>query len=404
MEQDKPKKQRLFRWALWWGLGITILSIALLFIPGIDDGQDPVGDLMYRLLDKGFWFLLLVIGIIMPIFEEITFRLWGNGKRWTGIVSSILMGLILWMTFNWYIGLAVLAASLIVTFLVKDRKRRLFCMMMISSLLFMVAHTANYGGAFISTAIALVEKFGFALLASYLVINHNILWSMVLHILNNSIACVALFIGLSTITPTTMTGEGHKITVRPLILEKDVEMNYWPTIDGDTLSYNNGLALMAINLLEWDSTGSYSYFNDTVVYYEISSSYVKYNMEVVFDADAPHDYTAVVRTLESNGWIDLDTTMEQAYMITILDSNKRIEADSVPSARWVGAYSLQRDGRPILQPEGFNHYEWPVSGRRVGSIEEARLMLGKVGLGLEPVDRSMTMISVKVLYDPMVDM
>lgn len=404
MEQNQSKKQRLFRWALWWGLGITLVSIALLFIPGIDDGQDPVGDLMYQLLDKGFWFLLLIIGIIMPILEEITFRLWGNDKRWTGVLSSILMALFLWITFTWYIGLAVLAASLVVTFLVKDHKRRLFCMMMLSSLFFMVAHTANYSGAFISTAIALIEKFGFALLASYLVINHNILWSMAFHILNNSIACVALFIGLSTITPTTFNGEGHQITIRPLILEKGVEMNYWPTINGDTLTYNNKLDLMVINLLEWDSTNSRSYFHDTVVYYESSFSHVKYNMQVVFDADAPHDYTAVVHTLESNGWIDLDTTKQQAYMITIVDSTKRAEADSVPSAMWVGAYSLQRNGLPILQPEGFNHYEWPISGNRVSSIEEAQLLLEKAGLGLEPIDRSMTMISVKILYDPMSDL
>ena len=104
MEQDKPKRQRLFRWALWWGLGITIVSIALLFIPGLDDGQDPVGDLMYNLLDKGFWLLLLVVGIIMPVLEECTFRLWGNGKMATGIISSILMSGIM-LLYGWWAGL-----------------------------------------------------------------------------------------------------------------------------------------------------------------------------------------------------------------------------------------------------------------------------------------------------------
>ena len=405
MEQDKPKKQRLFRWALWWGLGITLVSIAMLFIPGIDDGQDPVGDLMYQLLGKGFWLLLIIIGIIMPIIEEVTFRLWGNGKVATGIISSILMSGFMLISFNWWVGLITLAATFGVTLFVKDRNRRLFVMMLLSSTLFMAAHTANYGGAFISTALALVEKFGFALLASYLVINHNILWSMVLHILNNSIACVALFIGLSTITPTTMTGEGHQITIRPLILEKGVEMRYWPTVNGDTLTFNNELDLMVINLLEWDSTNSYSYFYDTVAYYENSPLHVKYNMQVVFDANKPHDYTAVVRTLEQNGWIDLDTTVEQAYMITIVDSTKRIGADSVSGPMWVGAYTLQRNCLPILQPEGFKYFEWPVESRgKLGSIEETRLLLEKAGLGLEPIDRSMTMIGIKVLHDPMADL
>lgn len=402
MEQEtKPKKQRLFRWALWWGLGITIVSIALLFIPGLDDGQDPVNDLMYNLLGKGFWLLLLVVGIIMPIFEEITFRLWGNGKLATGIISSVLMSGIM-LLFSWWAGVISLVATLGVTLFIKDRNRRLLAMMLLSSVLFMVAHTANYGGHFVATALALVEKFGFALLASYLVINHNILWSMALHILNNSIACIAIYIGIASITPTTLNGDGLQITIRPLILEKDVVMNYWPTTNGDTLTYNNNLDLMAINLLEWDSTKSYSYFYDSVVYYESSATHVRYNMQVVFDADKPHDYTAVVRTLEENGWIDLDTTVEQAYMITIVDSTKRAEADSTNIPMWVGAYTLQRDGLPILEPEGFNYYEWPVvSDRKLGSIDEARQLLEKAGLGLVPLDRSMTMIRVISTNNPL---
>ena len=278
-------------------------------------------------------------------------------------------------------------------------------MMLLSSVLFMLAHTANYGGALIPTIVALVEKFGFALLASYLVINHNLLWSIALHVANNSLACLAIYIGLANISPTTFSGEGHQIEIRPLILDKNAEIRYWPTISGDTLTYNNNLDLMAINLLEWDSSHSYSYFYDTVVYYESSATHVKYNMQVVFDADKPHDYTAVVRTLERNEWIKMDTTVEQAYMITVLDSTKRIETDSSNISMWVGAYTLQRDGLPILQPEGFNHYEWNVSStRKVGSLDEARQLLEKAGLGLEPCNRKMTMIRITTLYDPLSEM
>ena len=238
-----------------------------------------------------------------------------------------------------------------------------------------------------------------------LVINHNILWSMVLHILNNSIACLAIYIGLATLSPTTLSGEGHQIEIRPLILNKNVEPKYWPTIDGDTLTYTNELDLMAINLLEWDEEKSYYYFNDTVVYYESSATHVKYNMQVVFDADAPHDYTAVVRTLESNDWLRLDTTVEQAYMITILDSTMRTEPDSTNIPMWVGAYTLQRNGLPILQPEEFNYSEWPVkSTRKLNSMDEARQLLEQAGLGLEPCGRKITMIRITTLYDPLSEM
>lgn len=405
MEQTaKPKKQRLFRWALWWGLGITVASIALLFIPGIDDGQDPVSDMMYRLLGIGFWPLLVVVGIVAPVMEELCFRLWGNGKRGTGIVSSVLMALFMWLTFNWYIGLISLAAGLAATLLVKERNSRLLVMMLLSSLLFMLAHTENYAGNVAATALALVEKFGFGLLASYLVINHNIVWSMVLHILNNSLACLAVYIGIASLVPTTFTEEGqHQVTLRPIILEKGHDISYWPTGDGDTITYNNDLDLIAVNLLETEMWSGHGTATDTVVVYNQSPLHVQYNVQIVFEPGKPHDYAAVVRTLERTGWLETDTTEEQAYMITVVDSTMR--CDSARVDIWAGAYSFQRQGLPILQPEDFYYSAWPVTDYyNAHSIDEARTLLGKYGLGLVPCNRRMTMVRVKALHDPLSDL
>ena len=400
------KKQRLFRWALWWGLGITVVSIALLFIPGIDDGQDPVNGMMYNLLDSSFWLMLAVVGIIAPVIEELTFRLWGNGKRWTGIVSSVLMALFMWGTFTWYVGLASLLAGLAVTLFVKDRNRRLLLMMLLSSLLFMVAHTGNYSGHFFATALAVVEKFGFALLASYLVINHNLLWSITLHVLNNSIACIILYFSIAAIEPTTFTSEGqHEITLRPLILDKNTELIYWGDFRGDTLTYNNTLDYIAIDLLETEERGNGRLAGeDTVVFYAESTLQVKYNMQVVFNPSVPYDYAAVVRTLERNGWIKLDTTVEQAYMITIVDSSKRTTEGSPYNENWMSAYALQHEGLPILQPDDFKFYEWPITMPKRGqlkSIENVRQVLKPYGLDLEPCDRQMTLIRVTTTHDPL---
>ncbi len=405
-KETKPKKQRLFRWALWWGLGITIVSIALLFIPGIDDGEDPVTDSMFDLLNTSFWLMLFVVGIAAPVLEEFTFRLWGNGKRWTGIVSSVLMALFMWISFTWYVGLASLLAGLAFTLFIKDRNRRLLLMMLLSSLLFMVAHTGNYAGNFFATALAVVEKFGFALLASYLVINHNLLWSIILHVLNNSIACIILYFSIAAIEPATFSSEGqHQITLRPLILDKSAELNYWEEKQGDTLSYNNNLDIIAINLLEADRRSSYMYDGkDSVFYYAQSPLHIRYNMQIIFESGEPYDYAAVVRTLEQNGCIKLDTTIEQAYMITIVDSTKRSTEGSLESDTWVGAYSFLHEGLPILQPEDFNTYEWPVAmptRTPIKSIGEAQQLLEGYGLGLEPCDRQMTMVRVTATYNPM---
>ena len=173
----KPKKQ--FRWALWWGLGITLVSIALMFIPGADgDNNSPVSEMLLQMLEMGAVVLIVVIGIVMPALEEFSFRMWGCGKTWAGITSSAMMALFISLTLSWVAGVVSLAIGLVITLMVKDGRKRLLFMMLFSSVLFMLAHTENYDGGVIFIAIALVEKFGFGLLASYLVINHNIFWSM----------------------------------------------------------------------------------------------------------------------------------------------------------------------------------------------------------------------------------
>ena len=230
---------------------------------------------------------------------------------------------------------------------------------------------------------------------------------MALHIVNNSIACLAIYIGLATMAPTTFTEEGkHQITIRPLILDKEAPISYWPTTNGDTVTYNNALDIIAINLLETEQwTPDLGMAKDTVVFYEQSNLHVKYNMQIVFDAGKPFDYAAVVRTLERNGWIKLDTIVEQAYMITVIDSTCRINPDSTDGYGWAGAYTLQRQGLPILQPEGFNYAEWPVDDYwKAKTIDDAQLLLTRHGLRLEPCDRHMKMVRVTTLHDPMADL
>ena len=88
---------------------------------------------------------MLYIGVVAPIIEEISFRLWGNGKNWTGIVSVILMAL--WcLNVSWLFSLFVLCAGISTLIIFKeDRSKRLFVLMILSSVLFAVAHMDNYG-------------------------------------------------------------------------------------------------------------------------------------------------------------------------------------------------------------------------------------------------------------------
>ena len=80
-----------------------------------------------------------------------------------------------------------------------NRKKKLFYLMLLSSAIFAVAHKGNYSGDWFKVFIAVFHKFGMGLLASYLVINYNLFWAMVLHAANNTILAIPLFFAFNSI-------------------------------------------------------------------------------------------------------------------------------------------------------------------------------------------------------------
>ena len=93
---QKTKEPKLFRWALWWGLGIVVVCMTILMIKGesMEDFDAPIMKAIYSMVYQfGILPVVLYIGLIGPIIEELVFRSWGNGKLWTGITSMLLMAL-----------------------------------------------------------------------------------------------------------------------------------------------------------------------------------------------------------------------------------------------------------------------------------------------------------------------
>ena len=176
--------------------------------------------LMYRF---GIWPTVLYIGLIGPVIEEISFRIWGNGKLWTGIVSVILMSV--WsIAIGWWVALlTILGGTMILTVFNDDKRKRLFAMMLLSSVVFALAHMDNYNGNWFISFIGVVHKLGSGLLASYLVINHNLLWSMGLHIINNSLLAIpmGLAIGQANNEVVIIDNENFFLEVRPILRQND---------------------------------------------------------------------------------------------------------------------------------------------------------------------------------------
>ena len=130
------RKPRRFHWALWWGLGVIVASLVALVVyaainpSAVSEMNAPLMKAIYSMVCRfGVWPVIIYMGLVGPIMEELSFRLWGNGKNWTGIVSVILMAL--WcLNVGWLFALFALCVGIAILMIFnEERNKRLFVLM-----------------------------------------------------------------------------------------------------------------------------------------------------------------------------------------------------------------------------------------------------------------------------------
>lgn len=321
----KTRNSKLFRWALWWGIGIVVVSLAILlseaFISmGDTSGVEPSGneldapivDYLYRIVYKfGIWPMFIFIGVIAPIYEELIFRGWGNGKKWTGFISVVLISLFS-ATFGWWVGLITIAAGIaIMVIFDSDLTKRLFALMLFSSLVFALIHIGNYNSSenLLIFIVGILHKFGMGLLASYLVINHNILWAMGFHILNNSVFVGMIGYGFSMIEDktTVIETDDYRITSKTILYENQIPDGYDCVWVNDSVFYHIATPDF--------STELFINSNNTSPFNVISEWKFYPKMEIKVEMlGGSQNYDAVVRAIEKEGWIALDTVGDTIHI------------------------------------------------------------------------------------------
>ena len=321
------RKPRLFRWALWWGLGIVVACLAILLVyeftnPELaDDLSGPIMNQIYAMIYQfGIWPIMLYIGLLGPIVEELSFRLWGNGKQWTGIVSIVLMAL--WsLNVGWWLPLIVVACG--VTILIvfgEDKTKRLFALMLLSSVIFAVAHLGNYDGNKFIVIVGVLHKLGFGLVASYLVINHNLLWSMGFHALNNGILAIPLGLAFGQVNNTVVTIEhGYfQLEVRPVLVHNDsiCEENRFFS-DTDTNYYFGSTASFAEQALYYEAGQKGIVPNSDSVKFVTERGYPNCSFKLIYKTP-PYNHHALLVVMENAGLIDIDTTYDSDNNTTVL--------------------------------------------------------------------------------------
>ncbi len=321
------RKPRRFRWALWWGLGVIVASLVALVVfavinpSAVNEMNAPLMKAVYSMVCRfGIWPVVIYMGLVGPIIEELSFRLWGNGKNWTGIVSVILMAL--WcLNVGWLFALFALCVGIVILMVFKeDRNKRLFVLMLFSSVLFAVAHMGNYDGNWFVVLIGVIHKFGFGLLASYLVVNHNILWSMGLHVINNSIVTLPLVLSMGqTSAVETIYNDNFILEVRPVLAHDDsISDDRRFFADADTNYYYGNTSNFAGQAWIYDAWQNGIDPNGDSVNIVTDNAYPNCSFKLVYKTK-PYDHHGLIVAMEKAGMIKIDTVYNETDKKTVLD-------------------------------------------------------------------------------------
>lgn len=215
---NKPKRyNKRYLPMLWIGLAIWLLSMLASYIME-KTGHAPAGQ--ETLMDMGkSLFQYMPIGVVLlfcffqPILEELSFRLWGVGKKWMTIVCLVLMTLFSCSEMGLW-GLIFVALFIFVWCAVKDKVLQTWLNAIITSACFALCHISGFDGFSIGMVLGLSDIFGMALVMCWLTINISFLLSCLLHVLNNSIAILFPLFFLSN--PVTVTSDSMTATIEPL--------------------------------------------------------------------------------------------------------------------------------------------------------------------------------------------
>ena len=430
--EQRTKEPKLFKWALWWGIGIVVACLTILIINGesLEDFGSPMMDVFYSMIYRfGIFPFILYIGLVGPIMEELVFRLWGNGKMWTGITSILLMALFA-NAIGWWLSLTTLVCgAFILVYFRNDRKKKLFSLMMLSSILFAVAHAGNYNGEghWFMLFVSVLEKFGFALVASYLVINYSLFWSIVFHVVNNSLIAIPFLFGVNAINKEVkvVENEDFRLETRTVLIEdKQLDMSNKFYTNAVKNTYFGNAAAFANQAMYYDvwSQGTDPNYDTVMVGNVNFNKYPKCHFNLTFKQE-PINYHRLLNTLVEEGLIEIDTTVTQAYRMYIIDTSKLVNGQpgGLISYKMLIGLVRQDIGLPIYaeipneaKGSGSNAYTGNslydnlyvkdisyTNYRSDYTIDDLRTILGPQGISFEPTDRKMTVIAIKNKYNPL---
>lgn len=354
---DMKNKHTSYRWTLWLGLALMALGIASFFFDETGFVRTE-GEILYF----GLGLRLLTTGLLSPLIEEIAFRLWAIGPRYgrkidlrvTYTVGSLLAAFFIWRTsHSWWLAAAVLLVMTCGIFLFRDNRHRTTFMLLATSVCFSLCHAVNYSAFVWSDVFVFLDYVGFALVAAYLVINHNFLWAVLLHALYNCLLLLLLWLLFSSYSCNFETNR-YSVEVTPYTKGDMIS----PEESGDTTWFRGALVSIAKSLVTWQGHADSVPMEDRRTLYHSGEFQLRmnYQLQLVDRAEGKPDYIQVLQGMEREGLVKADTTYEPLWTLYIDDFdrlNTKVDMDSYFSLRDILLH-LQSMRLPVVSESGMN--------------------------------------------------
>ncbi len=327
----KQKKERQYRYLLFAGLVLWILGIVMPIVwhslGHSYSGQEGLMEAVKTLVDLGvsvapmvtMTVVLLWLCVVQPVMEEFAFRFWGKDKRYAYIVSAVGMLLFAVLGLNAWL-IVVTALSVLPMFLIKDSYLKKLVTIITTSVCFALMHISGFGGFSADLVFGLVNIIGMSLVMCYVVINYRFVYSIAIHVLNNSVAILVPFLFMGA--DVSFSGEGYYVRLRDMKIGEAKELVYtFYTEDSATgkVCYYGELPQMVEEIYRHSPKTEAETEVVRVFCPDNTSFWTKYVLECKIDSNAM-SADELVAMMMKNSHLRADTSYVPALEVAVADT------------------------------------------------------------------------------------
>jgi len=246
--------------------------------------------------------LLITIPVIfVPVFEEFAFRGWTKLTVPRKLISIFLSVIYVQVLFDYFL-IAVFALACLLFLMFKVKKNILFINILFMSLFFAAVHINNFTNPIYAIG-SMITLFGVGLILSYVSFRFGIIFSIIVHIINNCIVFLPLlFIANNADSIVTFEGETYSAEFRPASMF-GVSNNY---IFSDSVNIVNDLTGIAVELAP---------FETDIIYSSVTVSLATFNLKVYPKSSLEIDLNVLFNDFLELNKIKSDTLLKDAFVL-----------------------------------------------------------------------------------------